>query len=312
MPSEKTWQQWLERLYNLRRDRQGTYERPHKPILLIAVLDLFDRGIICHNQVAFSPELVKTFERYFEVVRQNDESVAIDNPYCHLADDGFWQVLSKSDNKPLYEPGEAARLPSLRILRETYGRFDDGLWTSIVTYAQCRRQLRAALISRYFPQHRDELDALLGNQNPLPGVNRDEPPGRDGAFRHTVLETYDHRCAACGIRVRIKGGSSLVVAAHIIPFVISRNDRPDNGLALCPNHYWAMESFLIAPCPDAANRAGVWRVRDDLDVSVEGQKDLAALADRPVIPPNEEKFLPALEGLEWRERNLNLERLENL
>jgi hypothetical protein len=33
MPTEKTWQQWLERLYNLRRDKRGSHERPHKPVL---------------------------------------------------------------------------------------------------------------------------------------------------------------------------------------------------------------------------------------------------------------------------------------
>jgi len=306
MPSEKTWQQWLERLYNLRRDKGGDHERPHKAILLIAILDLFDRGILCHNQVAFSPELLKTFERYFEVVRRNDDWTAIDDPFCHLVDDGFWQVLAKSGHRPLSEAGDSSRLPSMRVLRETYGRFDDDLWTSIVTYAQCRRQLRDALIARYFPAHREELDTILGIQNSLPSALRDDPPGRDAAFRHTILEIYDHRCAACGIRVRVDDHLSLVVAAHLTPYKVSRSDRPDNGLALCPNHHWAMESFLIAPCPDEGHKAGIWRVRAGLDVQAEGQRDLAALEKRPVILPNEEKFLPAIEGLKWREDHLNV------
>jgi hypothetical protein len=33
MPTEKTWQHWLERFYNLRRDKRGSHERPHKPVL---------------------------------------------------------------------------------------------------------------------------------------------------------------------------------------------------------------------------------------------------------------------------------------
>jgi len=28
MPTEQTWQQWLERFYNLRRDESGSHERP--------------------------------------------------------------------------------------------------------------------------------------------------------------------------------------------------------------------------------------------------------------------------------------------
>ena len=132
----------------------------------------------------------------------------------------------------------------------------------------------------------------------------EEPPGRDIAFRQTILEIYDYRCAACGIRVKLSDEISLVEAGHIIPFELSRNDRPDNGLALCPNHHWAMDHFLIAPCPDPKKEAGVWRVRPGLDIRVEGQQDLVGLANQPVIPPNEEKFFPAVESLKWREERL--------
>jgi len=42
-----------------------------------------------------------------------------------------------------------------------------------------------------------------------------------------------------------------------------------------------------------------------LDARIEGQKDLVALANQPIIPPTEEKFCPALENLRWREQHLN-------
>ena len=78
---------------------------------------------------------------------------------------------------------------------------------------------------------------------------------------------------------------SLVEAAHLIPFGLSRNDKPTNGVARCPNHHWAMDRHLSAPCPDAKGRAGAWRVNDQqLDDRIEGQRDLVALAGKPVIP----------------------------
>jgi putative restriction endonuclease len=130
------------------------------------------------------------------------------------------------------------------------------------------------------------------------------PPGRDAAFRRTILEIYDYRCAACGIRVLLDA-EALVEAAHLIPFGISRNDKPTNGVALCPNHHWAMDRYLIAPCPDRKGRAGVWRVNDErLDDRIEGQRDLVALAGKCVIPPSEEKFYPAIESLKWREEKI--------
>lgn len=307
MPGEMRWQRWLERFYNLRRDKRGSHERPHKPVLLLALLDLLDRGVVAQNEFPLSPDLIKTFKRYFEVVRQGDDQPTIENPFFHLSGDGFWQLVPKQSGAALYEPGNASRAPTLTALRQVYGRFDDALWTAFLADAHSRHLLREALIARYFPGERDQLAAVAGEHPATPREDalRDEPPGRDGAFRHTILEIYDYRCAACGIRVKIDADLFLVEAAHIIPFGVSRNDKPDNGLALCPNHHWAMDRFLIAPCPDSKRRAGIWRVGSALDVRIEGQRELVALGNQPVIPPREEKFYPAIESLRWREEHLS-------
>jgi putative restriction endonuclease len=173
-----------------------------------------------------------------------------------------------------------------------------------------RHQLREALIARYFPEDRDKLAALvvggaasvIGKQE---SFRETMPPGRDGAFRRTIVEIYDYRCAACGVRVLLDQRESLVEAAHLIPFGVSRNDKPTNGMALCPNHHWAMDRYLIAPVPDSKRPAGVWRVNEGrLDDRIEGQRELVSIAGKPVIPPSEEKFYPALESLRWREQHL--------
>ena len=94
-------------------------------------------------------------------------------------------------------------------------------------------------------------------------------------------------------------------AAHLIPYSESRNDMPTNGVALCPNHHWAMDRHLIAPCPDRKRPAGIWRVNmKRLDDRIEGQRDLVALAEKDVIPPAEKKYYPAPDGLRWREEHL--------
>jgi putative restriction endonuclease len=302
MPSEQKWKAWLERLYNLRREKRGLHERPHKPVLLLSIIDHLDRGIVEENEFPLTDILIETFKQYFEVVRQNNDQPTIETPFYHLCGDGFWQVYSRNDQQPLYQPGNASSAPTMAKLRNCYGRFDDDLWHALLNDARARHQLREAIIARYFPEHHDRLAAIAGIKRiaPLKAI-REEPPGRDAAFRRVVLEIYDFRCAACGIRVKINEALSLVEAAHVIPFSVSRNDRPDNGIALCPNHHWAMDRFLIFPCPDAINRCGIWRVGKQLDRRIDGQKELLALHEQPIIPPNEQKFYPAIESLRWRE-----------
>jgi hypothetical protein len=58
--TEKSWQEWLERLYRLWRDKRGPHERPHKPVLLLSILDVLDRGVIAGNRVPLSGVRIST------------------------------------------------------------------------------------------------------------------------------------------------------------------------------------------------------------------------------------------------------------
>jgi putative restriction endonuclease len=259
--------------------------------------------------VPLSEELVATFKRYFEVVLKHNDQPTIQNPFFHLSGDKFWQLVPRPGKEPIYREGYVSGAPGVRQLRKAalYGRFDKGLW-QLLGHDVSRHQLREALIARYFPEDRDRLAALAATSRKVAAaeVLREEPPARrNAAFRQTILEIYDYRCAACGVRVILDQRISLVEPAHLIPFDVSRNDRPTNGMALCPNHHWAMDRYLIAPCPDTARKAGVWRVNiRRLDDRIEGQRELVALADKPVIPPADKQFYPASESLRWREKHL--------
>jgi putative restriction endonuclease len=315
--SNHGWETWLERLYNLRRDKRGSHERPHKPTLLLSIIDLLDRGGITRNEVPLSDELVNTFKHYFSVVKRADDKPTIENPFFFLSGDKFWQVTAQGKHEPLYREGFAGGAPSVAQLRKqgATGRFDASFW-QLLSEPVARHQLREALIARYFPEERVKLVAVAATHLTRPldtlspsdaerALREEMPPGRDGAFRRTILEIYDYRCAACGVRVLLDQTLSLVEAAHLIPFNVSRNDKPTNGMALCPNHHWAMDRHLIAPVPDDQKRAGVWQVNEKrLDERIEGQRDLVAIAGKSVIPPSEEKFYPALESLRWRADHL--------
>ena len=306
------WDNWLERLYNLRRDKSGPHERPHKPVLLLSIIDLLDRGLISDNAVPLSEELVATFKRYFEIVRKHNDQPTIQNPFFHLSGDKFWQLVPPPGKDPIYREGAASGAPSVNQLREAapFACFDEGLW-QLLAHAVSRHQLREALVARYFPEDREKLAALAATSRQVAAADvlREEPPTarRSAAFRQTILEIYDYRCAACGVRVILDQRISMVVAAHLIPFEVSRNDRPTNGVALCPNHHWAMDRHLIAPCPDTTRKAGVWQVNTKrLDDRIEGQRELVALADKPVIPPADKQFYPAMESLRWRQEHLTV------
>src|SRR5262249_18372826 len=216
--------------------------------------------------------------------KETDDKPTIENPFYFLSGDEFWRVIARGRTEPLYKKGYASSAPSVRELRErgATGHFDERLWRFLED-PLTRQQLGEALIARYFPEHREELEPVVATPSARKTVASKDtfPPAlaRDAAFRRTVLQIYDYRCAAWGLRVLLDQAESLVQAAHLIPFEVSPNDKPTNGMALCPNHHWAMDRHLIAPCPDMKRLAGVWRVNEArLEDRIEGQRELVALA----------------------------------
>src|SRR5208337_4608408 len=145
--SNTEWATWLDRLYNLRRDKSGAHERPHKPALLFSIIDLLDRGVITRNEVPLSDELVDTFKRYFAVVRKHNDQPTIQNPLFHLCGDKFWRLVPAAGEREIYREGSVSGAPSVAELRRrvAYGKFDEGMW-QLLREPVARHQLREALI----------------------------------------------------------------------------------------------------------------------------------------------------------------------
>ncbi|MFX3681361.1 MAG: HNH endonuclease [bacterium] len=280
-------------IYNLKQDRSGGHERPHKPILLLAVIDLVEIGLIRDNRIIPSPELKAVFAEYFEIVRRGNDKNSPENPFYYLSSDGFWRL---NPSRPKRAPGSW-----LATHREiAYASLLDDLYAILLDPVR-RELLREAIYSRYFSENRTLLRRISGKLTKTERevhVAESELPGRDSAFRKLVIEVYDHRCAACGLRLRLDN-IVLVEAAHLIPWSLSRDDNPRNGMALCRNHHFAMDRHLIAPSPD-----GVWRVSPRLDDRRDREAELLNLNNQSILVPSQEKFRPRSEALDWRTERL--------
>ncbi len=72
---------------------------------------------------------------------------------------------------------------------------------------------------------------------------------RDQGFRRVIVTIYEHRCAFCGVRILTADGHTAIEAAHIIPWHVSHNDDPRNGLALCRLCHWSFDEGLVTLTP---------------------------------------------------------------
>ncbi len=297
---------YIHKFQNLNTGKVGSHVRPHKPVMLMSVLTLLGNGCLGENRIEFTPELIEIFKKYFEIVRTDTDDCTPINPFFFLRSDGFWHHKRHPGQEEVYKVLNAPG--GTRILNQiiAYSYLDDDLFR-LLTQQVHRLALLDSLISRYFPEDREKIQAVYIKEGEVGDYRRQiegkesvlevrETPKeiRDTAFRRLVVSSYDFRCAACGIRVIIED-QSMVEAAHLIPYAISKDDDPRNGIALCHNHHWAMDRFLIAPGLDF-----VWHVSELLDRRIRDHQPVYDLESQKILMPRQAKFHPKNEGLNWR------------
>ncbi len=306
---------YAQRFHRLRvNPRTGGFS-PHKPCMLLAVLALAEAGALSENRIVFAPPLLERYRAFFEAVRAEGDHVNAYFPFFHLRGDGFWHLV------PL--PGRAAVLAAMKTARSfrdveeniAYACLDDELHALILDSA-ARAVLRESLVSRWFPDKRERLLRVVDVERStgqyevrLRGlaegkdVRLDEVPyiekARASGFRRTVVEAYDFRCAASGWRILLPDGQIMVEAAHLIPFAVSRDDDPRNGIALTPSYHWALDKNLIAPGPDLR-----WHVAKMLDPRLRDNHALLELEGKDLLLPRNGKYQPRRDALEYRLKHL--------
>lgn len=295
---------------------------PHKPLLLLAMLDLVHRGIITTPFIAVSGDLVELnelFNLYWRRVVPLGQTSSIAFPFSRLSREPFWELVP--------QPGKTItdavinNTSSVSYLRKYAlgAKLDDRLFR-VMQSGEGREALREALLLSCFSEeataqlreqsliNREAFDysRLLEEQSHLPLVkeiveaDNYRPAARDQAFRRVVTTAYDYRCALCGIRIVTPDGHTVVEAAHIVPWSKSRNDDIRNGMALCRTCHWGFDEGMLGVSDDymviTARSIGI-------DPNFPGL--LSMLSGRGIIPPTKRDHWPALEYLaehrkEWR------------
>lgn len=287
--------------------RWGDHVSPHKPCMLLAVIDLAEAGDLERNSVRYDPALLDRYEEYFAAVRTESDHPNPYFPFFHLGSEPFWELQPQDGKAHVLQSMRTARRHGDILDNVAEARLDQNLHR-LLQSRPARERLRDVLISRWFPTKEAAVCAVLGRRSIENDLERSMREGetvkapravRNSVFRKVVLEVYDYRCAASGMRLVVPGVAVLMDAAHLIPFKFSRNDAPTNGIALTPTYHRALDRHLIAPGPDYK-----WHVSRVLDSRIRDYEPLLKLEGKAVLFFGDERYRPAREALEWRLHNL--------
>ena len=254
---EERTQRWLARLTKLNPatgSGQCRGKAPHKPLLLLCLLDMAESGELLARAFTRSPGLVLRFRSYGAlIVNRWPSRLDCRLPFYHLSTQRFWM--------PFTADMRQAKSPETCALCE----MDPELY-ELLSDASFRLKARMLLIATYFePVERIALCESLGLQSEggsgrnANRVKEDDEQmarrrGRDARFSVRVCSAYRYTCALTAYRCEADG-SSIVDAAHIEAWAATQNDDPTNGLALSKNAHWQFD-------------AGLWSTDDQLRVIV--------------------------------------------
>ena len=319
MPRETEIKRAVQLVTSIQQYRSRGRAKPHKPCLLLAVIDLFEAEVQRENRIEFNstPRLIESFNAYFKAVATKDDAMRACIPFVHLTSDGFWHIKPRPGHEQAVKERPTRGGVSDRWVRENvlYISLDAALFEMCFD-AVARNAMRDALVEKYFSSQSQEIRHVINKslstiryeldlRNNLPSSNREtlrDEDVRSAAFRRNVLEAYDYRCAASGWRI-VLPSVNLIDAAHLIPRGISKDDSPQNGMALTPTFHRAMDASLIAP-----DTSGVWRISSLLkDQRIKDFEPFQELDGKRVILPRKESNHPRDESLKYRIKRLRHE-----
>lgn len=317
---EDTWvctmkmlDKYLHMLARLHRNRDCKLGyAPHKPLLLLAILDEVEHGGIQENLVRITPELVSRFRAYWKVlVPSGTWRERFVYPFRYLIQDGFWSLIKDGVELSSNELGHPTYIGQLSSLIDG-GRFAPDLW-QLLQDKTAVDALQAYLLEIYFGTTataiRDtipcvpvnyEAEQLIAEAHEsfrvkeIREARNDVYYLRHALFPRVVKSLYRQSCAACGIDTRGSNGQCIVDAAHILPFGQFHNNDPRNGVALCKNHHWGFD-------------AGWFTISDDYRILVSPHltfTDAFLANDTFLRLPDQENYSPAADALAWHRDNV--------
>lgn len=257
---------YLKCFTNLKRARNNG-GAPHKPILLLSLISLFNQNLFSKREIKITPEFVAYFNSNWNRLVETNHQSNFAMPFYHMQSEPFWKLIPNIGCEKWIASKSSMRSFKNLTTAVSYAIIDKEL-VELLLNPESRDILKIALLEKYFPKNtkdyssdNDDLPSssllhedsesyrrkILGLKNVLDENKfQEEVFVRSGIFKREIPKIYNNTCAISNLRIDSLSTASMIDACHIIPFSENYDDTISNGIALCPNLHRAFDRGLIA------------------------------------------------------------------
>ena len=256
---------YLSKLSKLNRANTNYGKAPHKPLLLISIIELIEKGLVWNNRVYVNTDLVGAFQENWRLLVNTLHQPDFTQPFYYLQSEKtngkqFWFLQPKLGcqiNAPIKSVNRLAEVLD-------YGYFDNEFF-QLLTDPVSKNIIKTLLLDTYFLETKNNFlvskEKGLGYIHDLQDYILNEPEAkylhikieteedvfvRGGLFKKLVPKVYDSTCCFTGMRLESTYGYNFIDACHIVPFSQTHDDKINNGIALCPNLHRAFDRGLVS------------------------------------------------------------------
>lgn len=295
---------------------------PHKPILLLSIIQLIHKGEIQVNKVFITGELVIAFKSNWSRLVETNHTPNFSLPFFHLSSEPFWRLVyinGLSDKKE--------KISSLGKLKSkiAFAEIDKDLFELLLNPIT-RTELENTILDSYFPNTRanyqfgivggydleniikeqilndtkEEYQTLMNEITIELTENEIEEERyiRGSVFKREIPKIYQNQCCISGMRIEATTNAQMIDACHIVPFSISNDDTVSNGISLSPNLHRAYDRGLITINEDYIVRISPVVKENETPFSI------SQFAGRRIILPENNKDYPSPENLMWHKKEV--------
>lgn len=313
-------QKYLKAFKKLRIDRAHGVA-PHKPVLLISVLQTFQNGISNNQRIYITPELVALFKSNWNYLVTSNHDCRFALPFYHLTSDKFWKLIPNPGFENILHLSASMR--SLANLNAAVDcAFIDEELCALMNDKMSNEILMQFLLDEYFPNSKGNFNNSSGSQQSLfddienkilkepseeyrqeikkllEQKDEEEIFLRGSLFKREIPKIYNNTCCISGMKIDATISVSMIDACHIVPFSVSYDDTVTNGIALCPNLHRAFDRGLLGI--DENYRVVVSNTfRED-----ETSYSIRAFEGKEIQLPNLVSYYPLKENFGWHVNNV--------
>ncbi len=292
---------------------------PHKPILLLSILEGVSRGEITTNNIFVTPELILCFKEYWLKLVNTPHQLNFALPFYHLRTEPFWKLVCK----PGFEISltTSHSIKSLSSLNDSLlsAEIDNELF-DLMKDPVSNKVLKLLLFENYFPNAKNinvdyslfkKIEQQILNEDQIKykatieelnnSLSKEEVEEelfvRGSLFKREIPRIYNFTCAISRMRVISISNAQMVDACHIVPFSISRDDTIRNGISLSPNLHRAFDRGLISISSEFKVLISS-QVKEDISPF-----SLSQFEGLKIVLPDNHTYFPNQENLEWHRNN---------